>query len=164
MEALAIPGFQVNLNMNLSSYMSQDLIAFIDASTRDEAIQALVDTLRDTQTISDAEAFNHAILEREKLVSTGIGMGVALPHAKMEMCHSFFICVGILNKGVNWKAIDNAPVRIVFMIGGPDDKQTEYLQILSNLTQFIKKEEVRKKLLTLNSKEAIMELFNNLNN
>lgn len=144
----------------LSSYMSQGLIVFLDAATRDEAIQALVDTLHSTNTISDSRHFNQAILDREKLVSTGIGMGVALPHAKMEMCHSFFICLGILNKGVNWKAIDNAPVKIVFMIGGPDDKQTEYLQILSHLTQFIKKDEVRKKLLTLNSKEAIMELFN----
>lgn len=144
--------------------MNPDLIVFLEASTRDEAIQTLVETLGDTNTVSDAKAFNQAILDREKLVSTGIGMGVALPHAKMEICHSFFICLGILNKGVNWKAIDNAPVRIVFMIGGPDDKQTEYLQILSNLTQFIKKEDIRKKLLTLNSKEAIMELFNNLNN
>lgn len=144
--------------------MKPDLIVFLDATTRDEAIQTLVDTLGTTNTVSDAKAFNQAILDREKLVSTGIGMGVALPHAKMEICHSFFICIGILYKGVNWKAIDNAPVRIVFMIGGPDDKQTEYLQILSNLTQFIKKEDIRKKLLTLNSKEAIMELFNNLNN
>jgi PTS system nitrogen regulatory IIA component len=148
----------------LSSYMKPDLIVFLDATMRDEAIQTLVDTLGTTNTVSDAKAFNQAILDREKLVSTGIGMGVALPHAKMEICHSFFICLGILNKGVNWKAIDNAPVRIVFMIGGPDDKQTEYLQILSNLTQFIKKEDIRKKLLTLNSKEAIMELFNNPDN
>ena len=147
----------------LSSYMSPDLIAFIDAETRDEAIEMLVDTLGKANAVSDIKAFNQAILDREKLVSTGIGMGVALPHAKMEICQSFFICLGILSKGVNWKAIDNAPVRIIFMIGGPDDKQTEYLQILSNLTQFIKKEDIRKKLLTLNSKEAIMELFNNLN-
>lgn len=143
--------------------MNRDLIVFLDAATRDEAIETLVDTLSTTNTITDKDSFSQAILDREKLVSTGIGMGVALPHAKMEICHSFFICIGILNKGVNWKAIDNAPVRIVFMIGGPDDKQTEYLQILSNLTQFIKKEDIRKKLLTLNSKEAIMDLFNNLN-
>ena len=148
----------------LASYMNLDLIVFLDATTRDEAIQQLVDTLENTHTISDPESFNKAILDREKLVSTGIGMGVAIPHAKMEMCDTFFICVGILQKSVNWKAIDNTPVRVVFMIGGPDDKQTEYLQILSNLTQFIKKEEIRKKLLTLNSKEAIMDLFNNLNN
>lgn len=148
---------------SLSSYMNPNLIVFFEAETRDEAIETLVSTLRQTDTVSDPDSFNQAILDREKLVSTGIGMGVALPHAKMEICHSFFICVGILKKGVNWKSIDNAPVRIIFMIGGPDDKQTEYLQILSNLTQFVKKEDIRKKMLTLNSKEAIMDLFNNLN-
>lgn len=144
--------------------MKKDLILFFDAASRDEALKLLVDQLRNFSTIPDTGTFYQAILDREKLVSTGIGMGVALPHAKMEACDTFFICLGILSKGVNWKAIDHAPVRIVFMIGGPDDKQTEYLQILSNLTQLVKNEDIRKKLLTLNSKEAIMQLFTNRGN
>lgn len=145
----------------LSAYIKRDLILFLDATTRDESIEVLVEKLRETGTITNPVEFYQAILEREKLVSTGIGMGVALPHAKMESCPKFFIALGILSKGVNWKAIDHAPVRLVFIIGGPDDKQTEYLQILSSLTQFVKNEEIRKKLLTLNSKEAIMDLFTN---
>lgn len=143
----------------LCEYMKEDLILFLDPASRDEAIALLVEKLKKTRSIRDPEAFHQAILEREKLVSTGIGMGVALPHAKMESCDRFFIALGIFSKGVNWKAIDHAPVRIAFIIGGPDDRQTEYLQILSNLTQLVKNEDVRKKLLTLNSKAAIMDLF-----
>jgi len=72
------------------------------------------------------------MLEREKIVSTGIGMGVAIPHAKLTSVEDFFIAIGILSKGVQWNALDGGPVRLIFMIGGPDDKQTAYLQILSS--------------------------------
>lgn len=145
----------------LSKYMNEDYVCFLNAETRNDAIQSLVNHLHDQSIVPNPEAFYEAILHREKLVSTGIGMGVALPHAKMDNYESFFIAIGILSKGVNWNSIDHAPVRLIFLIGGPSQKQTEYLQVLSYLTQAIKNEEVRKKLLTLNSKEAIIDLFVN---
>lgn len=141
--------------------MKEDQVFFLTADNRNEAIQALVNHLHKEGIVPDPEAFYQAILDREKLVSTGIGMGVALPHAKMDTYPSFFIAIGILSKGVNWNSIDHAPVRLIFLIGGPSDKQTEYLQILSHLTQVIKNEEVRKKLLTINSKDTIINLFVN---
>ena len=95
--------------------------------------------------LPDEEVFFNAIFEREKIVSTGIGMGVAIPHAKLHSYDHFFIALAVLQKPVDWQALDGAPVRIVFMIGGPDDKQTEYLQILSSLTQAIKDDEIREK-------------------
>lgn len=140
--------------------MSVDTIAFLNANHRDDALKALVKTIYDKKDITDAEKFYQAICEREKLVSTGIGMGVALPHAKIPELNHFFIAIGILQKGVDWNSLDKAPVRMIFLIGGPDDKQTEYLQILSTLTMTLKNEEIRKKMLTLNSKEAILKLFN----
>lgn len=144
---------------NLTDYMNKDLVLFLNSGTRNEAIQSLVEAIAPVHHLSNPERFYQAILDREKLVSTGIGMGVSLPHAKMADYDTFFIAIGILNKGVDWNAIDHTPVRLIFMIGGPDDKQTEYLQILSRLTLIIKKEEIRKKMLTLNSQEAIIELF-----
>ena len=78
---------------------------------------------------------------------------------KLPSYDQFFIALGVLQKPVDWQALDGAPVRIVFMIGGPDDKQTEYLQILSSLTQAIKDDETRKKLLKLQQPSAMIELF-----
>lgn len=121
----------------------------------------MVDKLHSADQILDKELFYQAILDREHIVSTGIGMGVAIPHAKLAAYRNFFIAIAILQKGVNWNALDDVPVRLIFMIGGPDYKQTEYLQILSAITLAIRDEERRKKILTLNSKEAIMQLFGN---
>lgn len=145
--------------MPIARYMNPQLVAFITATTRDEALHELVHRIKQVGSIDNEETFFKAIIEREKIVSTGIGMGVAIPHAKLPSYDQFFIAIGLLKKPVEWDALDGAPVRIVFMIGGPDDKQTEYLQILSSLTQAIKNEDIRKKLLTIQEPATMIELF-----
>lgn len=145
--------------MDIVDYLHPDLVFFLDSDSRDAALQAMVSGLHEAEKVDDPDVFYKAVIDREKIVSTGIGMGIAIPHAKLPGYDRFFIAVGILQKGVDWKALDSQPVRLIFLLGGPDDKQTEYLQILSNLTSAIKNEERRKKMLTLNSKEDIVELF-----
>lgn len=145
--------------MQLVQYIDPRLVVFLEAANRDDALVKLVDMAFDAGKLEDKEVFLHAIMERERIVSTGIGVGVAIPHAKLPGYDNFFITVGILKKPVDWNSLDQAPVRLIFMIGGPDDKQTEYLQILSSLTHVIKDEERRKKLLNLNNTKAVIELF-----
>lgn len=143
-------------------YIHPDQILFLTLETHDDVIGALIDALNKKGRLKDAEAFKQAIIEREKIVTTGIGMGVAIPHAKLPGYNDFFIAIGILGKGVegvDWKAIDNEAVRLIFLIGGPDDKQTEYLQILSALTMALKDEDRRKKLLATHQPEEVMALF-----
>lgn len=146
--------------MRISDYLDSRLIVFLDADTQGEAIDALIDRLDEEGKLPDKETFRRAILHREKLVSTGIGMGVAIPHAKLPGFPDFFIAVGIQRKkGIDWNALDTAPVRLIFMIGGPDNKQTEYLQILSLLTSAIRDVDLRKTLLNARSPEEAEELF-----
>ncbi len=144
----------------VSKYLDTHLVSFLDLSSRDEALKALVETLDRAHKLRDKDAFYNAILEREKIVSTGIGMGVAIPHAKLEGYKEFFIAVGIQGKrGLEWNALDGAPVRVIFMIGGPDNRQTEYLHILSKLTMAIKDEDRRKKLFRAKTADEVIALF-----
>jgi len=145
--------------IKISKFLDPKLIVFIDVKSRDEALQKMVDLLHQNGKLADSAVFFQAIIQREKIVSTGIGMGVAIPHAKLSEFNDFFIAIGILKNGMEWHALDDAPVRVVIMIGGPDDKQTEYLQILSKLTLALKDEQRRKKMLTMNSPTDIIELF-----
>jgi PTS system nitrogen regulatory IIA component len=146
--------------MRISDYLDSRLIVFLDSETRDEAIDALIDVLDEKQELSDKHAFRKAIFYREKLVSTGIGMGVAVPHAKLKEFGDFFIAVGIQKKqGIDWNALDGTPVRLIFMIGGPEDRQTEYLQILSLLTSAIRDPDLRKKLLSAENPSQVLSLF-----
>jgi nitrogen PTS system EIIA component len=145
--------------LSISNYLTKGQVVFLETNTRNEIISELVENLYKEGNLLDKEAFNQAILEREKIVSTGIGMGVAIPHAKLPEYDRFFITLGIHRKGIDWHSLDGSPVHLVFMIGGADNQQTEYLQLLSRLTSAIKEESLRKALVKEYSKEAIIQLF-----
>jgi nitrogen PTS system EIIA component len=147
----------------LANYVDGKVIKFLDATSRNDIIVSLVEALEDAGKLHDKDLFYRAILNREKIVSTGVGMGVAIPHAKLPSYNDFFIAIGIIqNDGVDWNALDETPVRLVFLVGGPDDKQTQYLQILSKITQIIKDDEQRKKILSTDSAEKVLALFSDI--
>lgn len=144
----------------ISDYLEKELIAFLDVKTQDQALVYLIDLLDGAGKLKNKEAFYHAILDREKIVSTGIGIGVAIPHAKLPGYDDFFIAIGIQKgEGIEWHSLDGLPVRIVIMIGGPEDRQAEYLNILSMLTSAIKGEDRRKALLKATTKEEVLAVF-----
>lgn len=145
--------------VKVRDYLQASSIARLNAATREEVVESLLDVIDQNQLVPNLEEFSQAISDREKIVTTGIGMGVAIPHAKLPSLDHFFIVIGITQQGVDWNALDGAPVRLVFMIGGPDDKQTEYLQILSGITQAIKNEDRRKQLLSAKDPKEVMALL-----
>lgn len=148
--------------VRITDYLDVDLVLFLTQDNRDDVIDVMIDRLDHKAKLKDKASFRKAIFHREGLVSTGIGMGVAVPHAKMKEIRQFFIAIGIQQmKGIEWNALDKVPVRIVFMIGGPDDRQSEYLQILSMLTRAIKDVELRKKLLKASNPQEVFDLFAN---
>ena len=146
--------------MTIGKYLDARQVAFLNVKTRDEALRSLVDRLDASGKLQDKERYYRAILEREKIVSTGIGMEVAIPHAKLDDYNQFFVAIGIQQGGgIEWNSLDNVPVRLIFMIGGPEQKQTEYLHILSKITMAIKDGERRKKLLKAKTAEEVISLF-----
>lgn len=147
------------LMVTLADYLSSQRILFLNTTTREETLHALVDVAYKDGVVVKPQEFYQALLRREQIVTTGIGMGVAIPHAKLENLEDFFIVMGILHHGVDWQALDRAPVRLVFMIGGPDNKQKEYLHILSALTAALKDEDRRKKILQAATTQEVLNLI-----
>jgi PTS system nitrogen regulatory IIA component len=145
--------------MKIFSYLNERLVFFLDLATKEETLDTLISKTIELKGLPDGDRFHKAIFDREKIVSTGIGMSVAIPHAKLPSFHEFFIVIGVLKKGVDWNALDNAPVRLVFLIGGPDDRQTEYLKILSALTVGLRNEELRKQLISASSSKELLKLL-----
>lgn len=146
--------------MGISNYLDERLITFFEAKDQEEILKTLVDLLEQEGKLHDKKAFYQAILEREKIISTGIGIGVAIPHAKLKGYDEFFVAIGVQkSQGVEWEAIDGLPVRIIFMIGGPDNSQTEYLNILSMITTAIKDDERRKQVMQAKSASDVIAIF-----
>lgn len=148
--------------LDIAPYLDPDCVHFLEAEDRDSAIDCLIDLLLRAEKLEDRASFRRAIFQREELVSTGIGMGVAIPHAKMSTFSDFCVAIGIQKKqGIPWNSVDMGDVRIVFLIGGPDSRQTEYLQLLSFFTSVVKDPELRKKLLQMERADEVIRLFQN---
>lgn len=144
---------------SFSELVKEGVIEFLEAKSRDEALRTLVSSLVSKGKVRDGEQFLQAVLAREEIVTTGIGNGVALPHAKLSKIKRFFLAIGIDRQGIDWQALDGTPVRLIFLIGGPDDKYSEYLQLLSWITQMVKEESRRKRLLQAERAEDVIALL-----
>ena len=129
--------------MKLRDLLDQSRVLFLDETDRDAVLTTMAEHAAGTGLTAAGTDFENAILQREQTVSTGIGLGVAVPHAKLPTIESFFIVLGVLRHAVEWDAIDQQPVRLVFMIGGPADQQSTYLQILAKVVLITKNGRLR---------------------
>ena len=145
--------------MNLNELIKPDSIVFLETVEMKDTVKMPASKAVELQMVSEKENFEDAILSREELVSTGIGLGISIPHAKMKSIEQFFIILGICKNGLDWDSIDRKPVRAVFMIGGPEEEKKEYLRIMSKLILIMKNEERRNKLFLSNSKEEAADIF-----
>jgi nitrogen PTS system EIIA component len=146
--------------MSITDYLDDRLVVFLQSEAQLSSIDELIEALDLAHQLKDKEKFHQAILNREKIVSTGIGLGVAIPHAKLPEYEQFFIAIGVQEgRGIEWNSLDGSQVHLIFMIGGPDNRQTDYLNILSRLTMAIKDSARRKALLKATSAQQVIDLF-----
>jgi PTS system nitrogen regulatory IIA component len=117
------------------------------ASTKRDALVEICRVLEGCAHVDDPAAFERAVLDREEAMSTGIGLGIAVPHAKIPSVKEFVISLGRSRKGIEFQSLDGKPVHLVVLIAGPEDRQGRYLQLLAGVTLRLKNEEVRRALL-----------------
>jgi len=145
--------------MEIRELMWHKGIQFFPAKNRNEALQHLIRHAVKHPLVRDPKTIEDGILNRERVISTGIGLGVAIPHAKVPDIRDFFICAGILSEGVDWDSIDEEPVRIIILIIGPDNQQNQYLQILAKVSKIIREAANREKLLNAQSIDQVLQVF-----
>ena len=141
---------------SLSRLVSPDRIVWLEESTKNDCLHRLVDCISVSANLEEPEEVFHAILERERLLSTGFGLGLAIPHAKLKSIRDFVVAVGIHREGVDFDSLDEKPVHVLVMILGPDSRQEEYLLVLSRVTAFLK--DNRERLLTQETSEQVHQL------
>jgi mannitol/fructose-specific phosphotransferase system IIA component (Ntr-type) len=141
---------------SLSRLVSPDRIVNLSGATKLDCLKTLTAVVAESAGIGEKEAVLEAILEREKLLSTGFGLGLAIPHAKLKVVKDFVVGIGIHRDGVPFDSLDEQPVHILVMILGPDQRQDEYLKVLSRVTNFLK--DKRDRLLEISSPQQVYEL------
>jgi mannitol/fructose-specific phosphotransferase system IIA component (Ntr-type) len=148
--------------MLITDLLQPEHIWFIDLDDKTQVMTRLVEKAKELQLVSTQGSFLQAILDREQIMSTGLGLGVAVPHAKLSEVKEFFVLIGILNRPVPWDSLDKLPVSLVFLIGGPADRQTDYLKLLSKITLVIKNPQRREALLKAQTTKEVLTQFEGL--
>lgn len=132
--------------IRLADYLVPARVVDLKSRGKQAALMELVETLASAPEVTDRERLLSAILDREKIVSTGIGLGVAVPHAKIPEVSEFVVAYGRSKEGIDFGSIDDRPVHHLVLIVGPPDRQQRYLQFLATVTLKLKQPELRKSL------------------
>lgn len=132
--------------IRLADHLAPARVIDLKSRSKDAALMELVQTLATAHEVKDAERLLAAVLDRERIVSTGIGLGVAVPHAKIPEVSEFLIAYGRSKEGIDFGSIDDRPVHHIVLIVGPPDRQQRYLQFLATVTLKLKQPALRKAL------------------
>ncbi len=130
--------------MELKDIIKKDLIWILKENTKNGVINEIADVLFAKGYIKDKDKLKEMIEERERLMSTGIGLGIGVPHIRMEGVSEPVVAVGISLSGIkDYISIDNEPVRVVFMIVVDKHAHKEYIKLLAQVAEFAKNDSVR---------------------
>jgi PTS system fructose-specific IIC component len=93
--------------------------------------------------IADEAEFVSAIVRRENMESTGIGLGVAIPHARTGAVRNVVLAFGRSDAGVDFSSLDGKPSHLIFLIAAPEEQKTEYIMTLARLSRLLRRDDVR---------------------
>ena len=149
--------------MRISDYLKDEMIClYLKATGKEEAIRELGSFICKAKEISNYEMFLKDVLEREKLTTTGIGDGVAIPHARTDSVTGFVIAFGKSEEGVEFGSLDGKKAKLLFLMGTPKTAGLdEYLVLLAHLTRLLKGESFRESLLKADSPAEVIDIFKN---
>jgi len=144
----------------LDSVLSPERIYQTSATSKEELLHSVLDRLTTCGDIDDLEGLRSAIFAREALMSTGIGLGVGVPHARISSVRNMTLAVAV-NKTplADYESIDGDPVRLVFLVAGRPDQQSQYVRLLAVLSHVVKHDEQRTALLSATSTEEIYKIL-----
>ncbi len=149
--------------MKFSDLIKIDQIQLnLNASSKKKALEIISQIVTDNYPQYQSNKIFETFIERERLGSTGIGHGVALPHARLSDCADTIGIFISLSEGVDFDAIDKQPVKLIFALLIPENSTEEHLQILAGLAAFFRQEDKRQMLDRATSPESVYKLFNTL--
>lgn len=131
------------------------VIADIQGTTKKDVLIELVRALKKANLIKNEKEVVNVILEREKLGSTGIGDGVAIPHGKLKDIGHIICVFGRSLQGVDFDSVDQKPAHIFFLLLAPENSASLHLKMLSRISKLLRDPSFRKRLMELGDSHDI---------
>ena len=137
----------------------RSVVVGLEVKDKEELLETMVELAAESGNILDIEEAKERIFEREKLMSTGVGNGVALPHAKTNKIKKTVGSFAVLSEPIDYDALDKEPVKIVLLILGKETNVGEHLKLLSNISKLLGKEAFISEILEAGTSDDILDIF-----
>lgn len=146
--------------MKLSELLKEELIIpELKSDDKEDVINELVDLFKGDSRVKDLEAIRKAVLEREKIMSTGVGKNFAIPHGKTEAVDEIICAFGKSSKPIDYQALDSQPVYLVFLLVGKENLVSVHIKLLSRISRMMTRDGFRESLMEAKTKKDILKLF-----
>lgn len=146
--------------MKINELLNDDNILLdVEAKDKYELIDKLIDVAVKSGKILDKEKVKACVIEREKILSTGVGKGFAVPHGKTDAVNDIVLVFAITKSPLDYEALDNQPVRLIMLMIGKDSLVSSHIKLLSRISRLMNNDDFRENLLNAKTKEEVLNIF-----
>jgi PTS system fructose-specific IIA component len=131
----------------------------LPGDSKQDVLNELVGLLESHPGISDFDGVRAAVLKREEMMSTGVGKGLALPHAKSSSVDGIIAAFATTQNPIEYDAIDNVPVRMLFLMVSAERAKSQHIKMLSRVSRLMNEDAFRKQLLEAKLPEDVLKIF-----
>jgi fructose-specific phosphotransferase system IIA component len=137
------------------------IVPSMQGTNKNEVIDELIGLFKNDERVKNMDDMKSAVHDREKIMSTGVGKGFAIPHAKTDSVAEIVAAFGKLDKPIDFQALDEQPVNLIFLLVGKESLVGPHIKLLSRISRMMNKDEFRESLAKANSAKEIYTLFEN---
>ncbi len=146
--------------MKIMDYLNEEwVIPNLQGTDKPSILKELSSVLVKPCQVTSAEELLQVLLDREKLGSTGIGEGIAIPHGRLKKLKKFFISFGRSLKGVDFDSIDRKPSQLFFLVMAPENSAVDNLKLLSRIVTLLKEPSFKKRLMEAPSQKELFQII-----
>jgi mannitol/fructose-specific phosphotransferase system IIA component (Ntr-type) len=146
--------------MKLVNYLRPEYIAIgLEAGSKDDLLDAMVDLAAKNPLVKDKEKVRAAIHERERIMSTGVGKGFAIPHGKTDAVGDIVLAFAVLAEPMDYASMDNEPVQLVLLLVSRDSDVGNRLKLLSRASKVMNSDAARSALAKAKTPQEVMDIF-----
>jgi len=146
--------------MKIMDYLNEEwVIPDLKGADKASVLKELSGVLVNPCQVTSVEELLQVLLDRERLGSTGIGEGIAIPHGRLKKLKKFFIVFGRSLKGVDFDSIDRKPSQLFFLVMAPENSAVDNLKLLSRMVTLLKEPSFKKRLLEAPSRKELFQII-----
>jgi PTS system nitrogen regulatory IIA component len=146
--------------VGIADVLSPDRVILLKKANKAEVLEALVAALAKAPQVHDKGELLREVNERERLMSTGIGFGIGVPHVRLSSIDDLVLAVAVTETPItDYESLDEKPVRIICMVAARDDQHAQYLKMLARISTVLKSEQVRNAMLAAKKAGEIYDIL-----